>query len=82
MDMSTDFHRLDRTSLRLAHSFNHLVGEREQFRWHFQAEGLLEIDGQFELRWLLNGKISRLGSLEDAMSAGTSRRDQVRIRRK
>jgi hypothetical protein len=29
--------------------------------------GGLEIDGQFELRWLLNGKIGRLGSLQDAI---------------
>src|SRR5215468_8323619 len=28
--LGPDFHRLDRTSLRLAHSFDHLIGEREQ----------------------------------------------------
>src|SRR5437868_13239134 len=28
--LGPDFHRLDRTSLRLAHLFDHLVGEREQ----------------------------------------------------
>jgi hypothetical protein len=28
--LEPDFRRLDRTSLRLAHSFNHLGGEREQ----------------------------------------------------
>src|SRR5215831_1415173 len=27
--LGPDFHRLDRTSLRLAHSFNHLVGAHE-----------------------------------------------------
>jgi hypothetical protein len=27
--LGPDFHRLDRTSLRLAHSFDHLVGERQ-----------------------------------------------------
>src|SRR5215471_11296789 len=27
--LGPDFHRLDRTSLRLAHSFNHLVGARQ-----------------------------------------------------
>ena len=35
---STDFHRLDRTSLRLAHSFDDLVGERQKFRRHFEAQ--------------------------------------------
>src|SRR5262249_29793816 len=28
--LGPDFHRLDRTSLRLAHSFDPLIGEREQ----------------------------------------------------
>src|SRR5215813_11642265 len=34
--LGPDFHRLDRTSLRLAHSFDHLVGARqERLRlWH------------------------------------------------
>src|SRR5262249_58006183 len=36
--LGPDFHRLDRTSLRLAHSFDHLVGEREQHRRDFEAE--------------------------------------------
>src|SRR6516165_8855473 len=30
--LGPDFHRLDRTSLRLAHSFDHLVGAGEQCR--------------------------------------------------
>ena len=30
--LGPDFHRLDRTSLRLAHSLDHLVGAREQHR--------------------------------------------------
>src|SRR6266566_9666877 len=38
--LGPDFHRLDRTSLRLAHSFDHLVGAREQRRRHFEAERL------------------------------------------
>ena len=52
------FHRLDRTSLRLAHSFNHLirlrcidvlfnqlVGANEKCQWYFESEhlGRLEI---------------------------------------
>src|SRR5262249_37930493 len=67
--LGPDFHRLDRTSLRLAHSLDHLVGEGEQPVWDLEAERLggLEIDGQFELRRLLNGKIGRLFSLKDAI---------------
>src|SRR5215831_17095333 len=36
--LGPDFHRLDRTSLRLAHSLNHLVGEREQLGGQVEAE--------------------------------------------
>src|SRR6516225_645777 len=50
-------------------SFDDLVGDGNQFAWNLEAKRLggLEVDGQFELRWLLNGKIGRLGSLEDAI---------------
>src|SRR5215469_15798200 len=67
--LGPDFHRLDRTSLRLAHSLDHLVGDGNQFVWNLEAERLggLEIDGQFKLRRLLNRKIGRLGSLQDAI---------------
>src|SRR5947208_11457413 len=48
--LGPDFHRLDRTSLRLAHSFDHLVGAGEQHRRDFEAErpGSRHIDDQFE----------------------------------
>src|SRR5262249_56903314 len=38
--LGPDFHRLDRTSLRLAHSFDHLVGAGKQRCRHFKAERL------------------------------------------
>jgi hypothetical protein len=36
--LGPDFHRLDRTSLRLAHSLDHLVGAAEQRVWEGEAE--------------------------------------------
>src|SRR5213080_2721282 len=35
--LGPDLHRLDRTSLRLAHLFDHLVGARKQRRRNFEA---------------------------------------------
>jgi len=44
--LGPDFHRLDRTSLRLAHSFNHLVRAGEHRLRNFEAERFrsLEVD--------------------------------------
>ena len=52
--LGPDFHRLDRTSLRLAHSFDDLVGAGEQRQRNVEAERLrgLEIDQKFEFGWL------------------------------
>src|SRR6516164_578492 len=51
--LGPDFHRLDRTSLRLAHLFNHLVGKREQPVINPESERLggLEVDHQLEFGW-------------------------------
>src|SRR6185295_3875938 len=40
--LGPDFHRPDRTSLRLAHSFDHLVDAREQSRRHGKAKSFAE----------------------------------------
>src|SRR5216684_3933837 len=58
--LGPDFHRLDRTSLRLAHLFDHLVGEGEQLIWDGETERLrsLEVDEQLELGRLLHGHIA------------------------
>src|SRR6266487_2641415 len=68
--LGPDFHRLDRTSLRLAHSFNHLVGAGEERRRHVEAERFrgLEIDHQLVLGRCLHRKIGRLPALEDAIN--------------
>src|ERR1700747_2549307 len=57
--LGPDFHRPDRTSLRLAHSFNHLVGEREHAVGQCEAEGLgrLEIDNEQEFSRLFHWEI-------------------------
>ena len=57
--------RLDRTSLRLAHSFDHLVGAAEQGKRHREAERLcgLEVENQLSLRGLLDGQVCWLFAL-------------------
>src|SRR6516162_9069142 len=62
--LGPDFHRLDRTSLRLAHSFDYLVGGGEQGRRHGEAQRLGgdEIDDKIELGWLLDRNVARLGA--------------------
>jgi hypothetical protein len=46
-----DFHRLDHTSLRLAHSLDHLVGAGERRQWDFNVKHLcdLQVDNELEL---------------------------------
>src|SRR5438876_2182262 len=66
--LGPDFHRLDRTSLRLAHSFDHLVGGDEQSIWYLEAKRLrgLEVDHELELGRQHNRQINRLLGFEDA----------------
>lgn len=61
------FHRLDRTSLRLAHSFDSFVGAREQ-RWrHIEPDYLryLEIGDEIKPCGLRDRQIGRLGALQE-----------------
>ena len=60
--LGPDLHRLDRTSLRLAHLFDHLVGaEQERFR-DCQPEGLggRQIDDEIESGRLLDRDVGGL----------------------
>src|ERR1700739_4236115 len=66
--LGPDFHRLDRTSLQLAHSFDHLLGAGKQYPRDHDAESFRrpEIDHKLEFRRCLHRKIRRLGAAENA----------------
>jgi hypothetical protein len=61
--LGPDFHRLDRTSFRLAHSLDYLIGTNEQCRWDGEAKrlGCLKIDDELEFGGLLDRQVGRLG---------------------
>src|SRR6266568_267481 len=47
--LGPDFHRLDRTSLRLAHSFDHLVGEQRRRHGEAKRAGSRQVNDKLEL---------------------------------
>src|SRR5829696_4303385 len=63
-----------------AASLDHLVGTGEEGGWDSDAEseGGLEIDDQFELRWLLNRQIARFRPAKDFINVVRSTAVQVR----
>ena len=63
--LGPDFHRLDRTSFRLAHLLDQLVGTRKQCFRHVEAERLggVQVYRQLELCWRLYRKLARLRPL-------------------
>src|SRR6516225_8897405 len=65
--LGPDFHRLDRTSLRLAHSLNHLVGAGEQRGRDVEAKrpGGRQVYDQLQFCDLLNWQITGLLALEN-----------------
>src|SRR6266702_8700056 len=64
--LGPDFHRLDRTSLRLAHSLDHLVGTQQNRRRQLDAEALrgLRIDHELEVGRTLDRQLRGLRSAE------------------
>src|ERR1700751_5234889 len=79
--LGPDFHRLDRTSLRLAHSFDHLVGDGQHARRNGQTKrpGGLEVDDELELGRLLHRQIGRLGTFQYFVHVAGSTTIQIRI---
>src|ERR1700745_2461075 len=60
--LGPDFHRLDRTSLRLGDSFHHLLRTQQERFWYSEAERLSggAIDDEIELGRLLDWDVARL----------------------
>src|SRR5437868_8669609 len=58
--LGPDFHRLDRTSLRLAHLFDHLIRDQQEVTGNLQIQAIggLEIDNKVILDRLLDRKLA------------------------
>src|SRR5215471_7072403 len=65
--LGPDFHRLDRTSLRLAHLFDHLVGAQEKGLGQLQPERLggRQVDDEVELGRLLDRELGGPGAAQN-----------------
>jgi hypothetical protein len=59
--MKRCYHSTDQRHETPAASFDHLVGEREQFVGHSEGKSLggLEVDDKLESRWLLDRQVGR-----------------------
>src|SRR5262245_42890010 len=66
--LGPDFHRLDRTSLRLAHSLDHLVDAANQRQRDGEAERLggLHVDDEFDFGRLLDRQLGGLLAFENS----------------
>src|SRR6185436_13193511 len=71
--LGPDLHRLDRTSLRLAHSLDHLVGRSEQGRRHGKVENSRRpsVYDQLKLCRLHDWKVRRLSAFQDTSNICT-----------
>src|ERR1700730_6448518 len=66
--LGPDFHRLDRTSFFLAHSFDHLVGTQQERLGNGQTERLcgLDVDKQLEFCRLHDRQVGGFLALENS----------------
>ena len=67
----------------IRHSFDHLVGAREQGRRHGEAERLssLEIDHKLKLGGHLNRQFTRLHAPQDAIHVRRGATEEINVRR-
>src|ERR1700737_3923545 len=67
--LGPDLHRLDRTSLRLAHLFDHLISAYKERFGNREPERFrrFEVDDKLELGRCLNRKVGRLLSKQDTV---------------
>src|SRR6516164_9384318 len=68
--LGPDFHRPDRTSLRLAHSFDHFIGTKQKRLRDIEANRIrcFQIDDQLECQRCLHREVIWRRTLEDLVS--------------